>query len=300
VSGPAALAQHLHRLAVLTAAGLAPAAAWRHVAEAATPPDPVLSSVAAASSDGTDIATAIEHSAALAGLAESSWRSLSAAWRVATVCGAPLAAALRAFAEALRDRDAARRDIEVALAGPRATARIVLLLPFVAVLLALLMGVDLASTIASPIGAACLIVGTLLIVVARRWMRRMLRAAEPRESSDALALDLLAVAASGGGAPEAAAALVTGELERAGTAVDPRHLDALVRLSRRAGAPLGELARTEAAEVRARERTDARAEAERLAVALMIPLGACVLPSFLLLGVVPMLLGLLSSTARVF
>ncbi|OYX57207.1 MAG: hypothetical protein B7Y93_02920, partial [Micrococcales bacterium 32-70-13] len=63
------------------------------------------------------------------------------------------------------------------------------------------------------------------------------------------------------------------------------------------GAPLGELARADAAEARAAARAAARETAERLAVRLMLPLGACILPAFLLLGVVPMLLGLLSSTA---
>ena len=297
MSSPGQLAQHLQRLAVLVAAGLSPSAAWGHVADAAAPPDPVLSAVSTATAEGIDVATAIE---TCAGAGSSAWRALGAAWRVATICGAPLAAALRAFAEALRDREAARRDIEVALAGPRATARIVMLLPLIAVLLGLLMGVDLVATVSTPIGAACIAAGGLLIVAARRWMRRLLRTAEPRESADGLALDLLAVAAFGGGAPEAAAGLVTAELERAGLPVESARLEALVLLSRRTGAPLGELARTEAAEVRARERAEARAGAERLAVRLMLPLGACVLPSFLLLGVVPMLLGLLSSTARAF
>ncbi|MFN4002943.1 MAG: hypothetical protein ACK4HH_12535, partial [Microcella sp.] len=105
----------------------------------------------------------------------------------------------------------------------------------------------------------------------------------------------------GGGAPEAAAALVRTELDRATLPdVEPERLDDLVRLSRAAGAPLGELARVEAADDRARARAAARESAERLAVRLMLPLGACILPSFLLLGVVPMLIGLLSSTASGF
>ena len=301
----AALAQHLHRLAVLISAGVSPAAACGHVADAADPVDELAQRVADAAAAGCDVPTAID--AALSPVngvshpaTERSWRALEAAWRVALASGAPLAAALRAFADALRDREAARRDIEVALAGPRSTARIVLVLPAVAVLLGLLMGVDLAATLTSPLGAVSLVSGGVLIVAARRWMRRLLRAAEPPPSSEALSLDLLAVAVAGGGAPESAAVLVSRELERVAAPVDASRLDGLVRLSRRAGAPLGELARAEAAQVRARERADAREGAERLAVRLMLPLGACVLPSFLLLGVVPMLLGLLSSTARVF
>lgn len=294
-TGDAALAGHLHRLAVLVAAGLAPRAAWVHVAAGSA--DPSTRSVAEAVERGDDIAAAIE-SAAGAG---SAWRSLAVAWRVATASGAPLAPALRGFAEGLRDREAARRDIRIALAGPRSTARIVMGLPAIAVLLGLLMGVDLVATLTTPIGAGAVVGGLLLVGLARRWMRRLLRAAAPPPPTVGLALDLLAVAAGGGGPPEAAAALVERELSRARLIEpgggDADALAALVRLSRATGAPLGELARADAAEARAAARAAARESAERLAVRLMLPLGACILPAFLLLGVVPMLLGLLSSTA---
>ena len=333
VGGEAALAGHLHRLAVLIAAGVSPRAAWAHVAAATH--DPALAAVAGAIADGADVGDALEaagaaHGARRSGGANDSaaaWRSLAAAWRVATQCGAPLAPALRGFAEGLRDREAARRDIRIALAGPQATARIalagpqatariVMVLPVVALLLGLLMGVDLAATVATPIGAGAMIGGLVLVVLARRWIRRLLRAAEPPPPTIGLALDLLAVAAGGGGSPEAAAALVVAELEQAGlasvastaggavpsdaSATDAEVLGGLVHLSRAAGAPLGELARAEAAEARAVARAEARETAERLAVRLMLPLGACILPAFLLLGVVPMLIGLLSSTAEVW
>ena len=305
----AALAGHLHRLAVLIAAGLAPRAAWFHVAAASD--DTVLQTIAASIDDGDDVGDAID-SAASAGTegsseASAAWRSLAAAWRVATAAGAPLAPALRGFADGLRDREAARRDIRIALAGPQATARIVMLLPTVAVLLGLLMGVDLIATVSTLMGAGAVIVGLLLIIIARRWMRRLVRAAAPPPPTVGLALDLLAVAAGGGGSPEAAAALVSAEVRRAhpetvsasgGDLTGLDDLDPLVRLSRAAGAPLGELARAGAVEARDRARAEAREEAERLAVRLMLPLGVCILPAFLLLGVVPMLIGLLSSTAQ--
>jgi len=285
----------------------------------------VLHEVAAAIGRGDEIGDALEHVGQRPDRA--AWLSLAAAWRVATVSGAPLAPALRGFADGLRDRESARRDIDVALAGPRATARIVMILPAVAILLGILIGVDLVATLASPVGAAAIAGGLALIVIARRWMRRLLRAAEPPPPTVGLALDLLAVAAGGGGSPEAAAELVSLELGRLGladnsAAVGPRVVSAapadsfidtsadfandplgmaeLVRLSRDAGAPLGELARADAAEARSSARAAARQTAERLAVRLMLPLGACILPSFLLLGVVPMLIGLLSSTADAF
>ncbi|MFN4002985.1 type II secretion system F family protein, partial [Microcella sp.] len=197
------LAGHVHRLAVLIAAGLTPRAAWGHAIGAST--DPVTAEVALAIARGEPIAGVLDTAGHEGGDA---WRSLAAAWRVATASGAPMAPALRGFAEGLRDREAARRDIRIALAGPRATARIVMVLPAVAVLLGLLMGVDLVATVATPIGAGVIVAGLLLLVAARRWMRRLLRSAEPPPPTVGLALDLLAVAAGGGGAPEAAAALV--------------------------------------------------------------------------------------------
>ncbi|KRF32997.1 type II secretion system F family protein [Yonghaparkia sp. Soil809] len=296
-----ALASHVHRLAVLVGAGIAPASAWRHVAGAAHPPDRALDAIV----HGVDAGAPLSESlAAVAREHGAGWRALAAAWSVASISGAPLAPALTAFAQAVRDRTAAQRDIEVALAGPRATARIVLALPLVAVGLALLAGADLAASLAHPIGVASIATGLALGVLARVWMRRMLRAASPPPPTIGLPLDLLAVAAAGGGSPEAARetvlrALVEAQLlpPRGDRAQEADALGRLVELSRRSGAPLGALARAEAAEARAAERARARRSAEELAVRLMLPLGVCVLPSFLCLGVVPMLVGLLSSTA---
>jgi len=311
----AALAAALQRVAVLIGAGLSPRTAWAHVGEASD--DAAVAAVGARIAQGDAVPVALVEvelpvSASRSGRASgaggderAAWRSTAAAWRVAETSGAPLAPALRAFAEGLRDREAARRDIRIALAGPRSTASIVLLLPAIALLLALLMGVDLVGALASPLGAAALVAGGALVVVARRWMRHLLRAAEPPAPTTGLALDLLAVAAGGGAPPERAVALVAAELRAAhpelaaSGALDPdlAAIADLATFSRRAGAPLGELARTEAAEQRARARAAARETAEALGVRLMLPLGACILPAFLLIGVVPMLIGLLSSTA---
>ena len=295
-----ALASHVHRLAVLVGAGIAPASAWRHVMAAARPADAALAALVDDLDAGAPLGLAIDR---VARDRDDGWRALAAAWSVATSSGAPLAPALSAFADAVRDRAAAQRDIAVALAGPRATARIVLALPVVAIGLALLAGADILASLAHPIGIASIVAGLALGVLARAWMARMLRAAAPPPPTVGLDLDLLAVAAGGGGSPEAARATVLRALvdqglpAPSGAQASDDALSRLVALSRASGAPLGALARAEAAEARAAERARARRSAEELAVRLMLPLGVCVLPSFLLLGVVPMLVGLLSSTA---
>ncbi len=67
--------------------------------------------------------------------------------------------------------------------------------------------------------------------------------------------------------------------------------DALL-LSARTGAPAASLLVSAAASARAERRWAAEAAAARLSALLVLPLGLCTLPSFLLLGVVPVVLTL--------
>jgi pilus assembly protein TadC len=60
------------------------------------------------------------------------------------------------------------------------------------------------------------------------------------------------------------------------------------------GAALAQVARTEAARLRAELVDTAQARAQRAAVQITAPLGACFLPAFLALGVAPVVLGLAS------
>ena len=81
---------------------------------------------------------------------------LAAMWRTAAVAGAPLAGALRAAARAMRQAAEVRRATEVALAGPRATTRLVVAMPAVAVVFGALLGYDtIGVLIGTPIGWAC-------------------------------------------------------------------------------------------------------------------------------------------------
>jgi tight adherence protein B len=72
-------------------------------------------------------------------------------------------------------------------------------------------------------------------------------------------------------------------------------VDAVLALSRTAGVPAVELLRASAAHARQRSRIEGRLRAARLSSRLLIPLGVCTLPAFLLLGVAPMLLSVMST-----
>ncbi len=58
------------------------------------------------------------------------------------------------------------------------------------------------------------------------------------------------------------------------------------------GAAPGPSLRAQAAQLRRGRRTDAREAAGRLGVRLVLPLGLCLLPAFMLLGLVPVVLSL--------
>jgi tight adherence protein B len=73
-------------------------------------------------------------------------------------------------------------------------------------------------------------------------------------------------------------------------------IDTVLALSRRAGVPAAELLRSEAEQDRRAARTQAQLRAAALGTSLMIPLGLCVLPAFMVLGVAPLMLAVLSST----
>ncbi len=290
------LATIVQRLAVLLAAGVAPAAAWGYLREGV-----VAASIADLSAAGLAIPDAI-----LAAIDRSppedavAWRGLATAWAVATGAGAPLAPTLRGFAHSLRDLAQANRDIRVALAAPVATSRLVMALPAIGILFGMILGFNTIGTLlTTPVGWVCLGLGAGLMYGASRWNRRLVRSAQPRDLTPGLEFDLIAIAVSGGGALDRARASVAQAIGRysADGLVAEEGVDAVLELSSRAGVPAAELLRSEASERRRSARADLQERAQALSVRLMIPLGVCVLPAFMILSVVPLLVTVIESTA---
>jgi tight adherence protein B len=221
--------------------------------------------------------------------------ALAAAWEVATTVGAPLAEVLRMIAETLRDTASAADDVRIALAEPAGTARLLLWMPFAGLLLGFALGFDTVSVVISnPIGAGCVVAGLLLVGAARAWTARLLRRARPSPGTPGMQAELVAVALSGGASVERALRLV--DESPASRHGDGRRIRAVLDLSRAAGVPAAELLRASAAQDRHRSRIDGRLRAAKLSTQLLLPLGVCTLPAFLLLGVAPLLLSVLTST----
>ncbi|GAA3737543.1 hypothetical protein GCM10022239_11590 [Leifsonia bigeumensis] len=314
------VASVVQRLGVLLAAGVTPASAWGYLAESfddrpsggrtsghAT--QDIVATVAARVGTepvaGAILAALPAESAPRRGEAwaasGAAWRGLAAAWFVASDAGAPLAPSLRDLAGSLRDLAETQRDVDVALAGPAATAKFVTVLPVVGILFGLGLGFDTLGVLFGTVsGALCLAGGAALMLVARAWNRRLLRAATPKDVTPGLSLELLSIAVSGGASLDRARRAVASALERCELDGRDAELDEVLELSRRAGVPAGALLRSEAEQSRRIARSAARQKAAALSVTLMLPLGLCVLPAFLLLGVAPLMIAVISSTAGSF
>lgn len=283
-AGAAEAATSVQTLAVLLQAGAVPLTAWRHLAGTG---DPHAVAVVGRVDEGVPLLSAIEAE-------RGAWTDLAAAWEIATTVGAPLAEVLRIIAESLRDAASAADDVRIALAEPAGTARLLLWMPLAGLLLGFALGFDtLGVIVGTPLGAGCVVVGLLLVLAARQWTKGLLRRAKPAPGTPGMRAELVAVALAGGASVDRALALVDDSSASGGS--DER-IRAVLDLSRAAGVPAVELLRASAAQDRHAARVGGRLRAAKLSTRLLIPLGVCTLPAFLLLGVAPMLLSVLSST----
>lgn len=279
------VADSVQTLAVLLQAGAVPLVAWRHLASTG---DPVAVAVLARTEKGVPLVSAIGEQGGM-------WTELAAAWEIATTVGAPLADVLRSIAEALRDAASAADDVRVALAEPAGTARLLLWMPLAGLLLGVALGFDAWGVIVgNPLGAACVVTGLLFIVLARLWTQALLRRARPQPGTPGMAAELVGVALAGGAPIDRAVELVAET--RVVDAAGRDRVQEVLDLSRAAGVPAVELLRATAAQDRHRARIHGRLRAARLSTRLLLPLGVCTLPAFLLLGVAPLLLSVFAAT----
>jgi tight adherence protein B len=160
-------------LAAELSAGRGPADALSAAAEPATGPAArALRAAAAAAGLGGDVpaALAAEPASAVAPVL----RALAACWTVCSTSGSGLAAAVQRLEEGLRAEQALRRTLDAELAGPRATAALLAVLPGAGLLMAGGLGADpVRVLLATPVGLACLTGGLLLDGLGLLWTQRL-------------------------------------------------------------------------------------------------------------------------------
>jgi tight adherence protein B len=226
------------------------------------------------------------------------WRTVGASWELARVSGAPLAAALLSLARSVRDHDRTARQVEAELAGPRATMRLVGVLPVLALMGGALGGVDALSFLfLTPQGQLSLSVGLACVGGAWWWMRTMVKRVMSQRTPASPRTDLFLIAVGGGASPQRALESVDLAIASYGLDVSREdQLDTLIALSRRAGVPVATLAREHLDHARDVEMTEATKALGSLSVHLVLPLGLLVLPAFILIAVVPLAWGIANQT----
>lgn len=104
---------------------------------------------------------------------------LAACWEISERSGASLSKTLNGLGDSAESQIDAQAARESALAGPRATVRVLAWLPVLALGLGMLMGTDPITTlITTPWGRIALIAGAVLTVAGRLWTRQLMRHAE--------------------------------------------------------------------------------------------------------------------------
>ncbi|MFG2092833.1 type II secretion system F family protein [Streptomyces sp. NPDC048612] len=135
------------------------------------------SAVLAAARYGGDVPQALRSAARRPGAA--GLTGMAACWQVAVEGGAGLASGLERIAAGLRAQRDQREELRAQLAGPRATALMLALLPAAGLLMGSALGADpLRVLLHTPAGWGCLVVGGLLEWGGVAWTARIVAAAE--------------------------------------------------------------------------------------------------------------------------
>lgn len=249
----------------------------------------------------------------------SSAQVIAVANRFSAATGAPLADILEQTGKSLSDLEQAQAAQRVAFAGPSMSAKVLSVLPALGLLGGELMGADPIGWFLSgiPQGALGLVGLTLAFTghaVSKRMIARASKVGLEQQMAPTLC-DLVQAGLRGGGAiPTVLDALgvalqdeeysrVAGELTLGATWAEAWHpapygsslLRVAVQPAWEEGVAPGSLLRQLADQARRRSLSDAKEAAEQLGVKLALPLGLLLLPSFVILGLVPLFFSLVGS-----
>ncbi|MDO5728608.1 MAG: type II secretion system F family protein [Actinomycetaceae bacterium] len=237
--------------------------------------------------------------------------ALRAGGRMTRETGIPLANILETVLQSLEDANAAHDARKVARAGPELTAKMLTFLPLLGIACAAAFGASVREVFFTvPIGRVVGLVGIFLWGSGYLWIRRIV-ATETRDDADPVdplvVVDLVKAALDAGASiPRAldAVSMATGDerfeavaraLVLGATSSELRHyagalygcvVDAVFPAwtCGVSPTPLLELA---AQTIRRERMTAAKEGSERLAIRLTVPVGLCLLPAFVCVGIFP-------------
>jgi tight adherence protein B len=221
-------------------------------------------------------------------------------WGLSAKLGGPILLALNRMADVFDRQQRNQREVQLAFSGPQATAKLVMWLPVLALLLGQAVGMNpIGAIFHSLLGALSVSLGLGLMVAGRQWTRRLLARALPASRDPGAFLDCVLIGLQAGLPLSAAQKQAAQEYEL--TFDEPpekqnfERLENAAELSRSTGAAVGEILIAEADGFREQQRYEVATRISKLSVQLMIPLGVAVLPAFILLSIVPIAISLLSN-----
>ena len=222
---------------------------------------------------------------------------VDAAWAASVEIGAPLRITMTMLAQTYRALAGIEREVESAVAGPRLATRVMLALPAISVVLAGGLGMNILNFFFGNVfGAVCLFLGALLIGSGWWWSRRLVsRVATNVVPRDIEATVIVAGLRVGVGVQATQAALKS-HLGAMTSTNGLENLEKLAALSSTWGAPLADLVLAEVQQSRDAAVAHMRKQCAELAERLLLPLGSCALPAFILWGVVPIVFELITTS----
>ena len=229
--------------------------------------------------------------------------SVRAVLAVALATGVPTGHAIARLQTLVRDGAAASEEIKSALAAPLLARRIVMLVPIASIALGAALGFNvLPALVSSVLGVLCLVGGALLSLVGWAWMRKLVRRATDHPPAPGLWCELVAGVVASGLPLGRAVIIAEAALATCGVAA-PEVARAqgrnLLVIATQAGVPISVALQHPADDQRAKSFAEQRRAARELGERILVPVGACYLPAFLLWGVVPLVGSVVSDTLLV-
>lgn len=213
---------------------------------------------------------------------------------VATQSGSSVGSEIEFVADVLSSRDRALQKIEIAHASPKSTARLMLWLPIVTLVMAQLLGWGVLDTLLQkPIVLVSLGLGVFLLVISKLVTGRLLKNAKPEQGYEGFFLLGVAMQLSAGAnlatAQDRALSDYREVFCKEPSSSEQAAMTEISELLDRSGARAVDLLRKQAQKMQEEALFASEVKIEKLGIKLMLPLGLGVLPAFVFLAIVPLM-----------
>ena len=197
--------------------------------------------------------------------------------------GAPLVPTLEVLEQQLVHRERADAELKQAQAIPEATRRLLLWLPAGTVIFSQLAGLETLQGLMTPLGLLAALLALGFLYAGAKISKSMIARLSSAPNTQAHSLLALQICISSG--------MGLSQISQLIPSLTPRAQE-LIAMSQRTGAGLKALVQSEISASNERAISEQLTQAKKLSVSLLIPLTATTLPAFLLLTIVPMIIGI--------